>query len=104
MLAVAGGAASAGGSPEAAAAAAVPQWKLAEFEELRAAVSSMWEQLDVPPEDVTAFLSECDLLAPYSPAVLALYQASRDGGRGCGYTAEATPTLRSPLRRTCTGD
>jgi hypothetical protein len=34
----------------------------------------MWEQLDVPAEDITAFLSECDLLAPYHPKVLEMYQ------------------------------
>lgn len=52
----------------------VPDWKLREFEDLKNAVATMWEQLDVPPEDVTAFLSECDLLAPYHPRVLAMYQ------------------------------
>lgn len=60
-----------GGADE---AASVPEWKLREFEDLRNAVATMWEQLDVPPEDVTAFLSECDLLAPFSPAVLGMYQ------------------------------
>jgi hypothetical protein len=55
-------------------ASSVPEWKLREFEDLRNAVATMWEQLDVPPEDVTAFLSECDLLAPFSPAVLGMYQ------------------------------
>ena len=63
----------AGGEGEAAAAAAVPEWKLREFEDLRAAVSSLWESLDVPAEDVTAFLSEVDLLAPFSPTVLDMY-------------------------------
>lgn len=53
---------------------AVPDWKLREFADLRNAVASMWEQLDVPAEDVAAFLSECDLLAPFSPAVLSMYQ------------------------------
>lgn len=52
----------------------VPDWKLREFADLRNAVASMWEQLDVPAEDVAAFLSECDLLAPFSPAVLSMYQ------------------------------
>lgn len=51
----------------------VPDWKLREFEGLKAAVASLWEQLEVPAEDVTAFLSECDLLAPYSPSVHAMY-------------------------------
>ena len=51
----------------------VPEWKLREFEELRNAVATMWEQLDVPAEDVTAFLSEADLLAPYHPKVLDMY-------------------------------
>ncbi len=46
---------------------AVPEWKLREFEDLKSAVAGLWEQLDVPAEDVTAFLSEADLLAPYSP-------------------------------------
>jgi hypothetical protein len=46
---------------------AVPEWKLREFEDLKGAVAGLWEQLDVPAEDVTAFLSEADLLAPYSP-------------------------------------
>ena len=49
--------------------AGVPEWKLREFEDLKAAVSGMWEGLDVPAEDVTAFLSEVDLLAPFSPKV-----------------------------------
>jgi hypothetical protein len=53
---------------------AVPEWKLREFEDLRNAVATMWEQLDVPAEEVTAFLSECDLLAPFSPRVLEMYQ------------------------------
>jgi hypothetical protein len=44
----------------------VPEWKLREFEDLKSAVASMWEQLDVPAEEVTAFLSEADLMAPYS--------------------------------------
>ena len=52
----------------------VPEWKLREFADLRNAVASMWETLDIPPEDVTAFLSECDLLAPYHPKVLEMYQ------------------------------
>jgi RhoGEF domain len=52
----------------------VPEWKLREFEDLRNAVATMWEQLDVPAEDITAFLSECDLLAPYHPKVLEMYQ------------------------------
>ena len=89
VLTVAGGgsapASGSGGSASPSdSAAVVPQWKIAEFEELRSAVSSMWEQLDVPPEDVTAFLSECDLLAPFSPAVLALYQvrSTMGGHRG----------------------
>ncbi len=45
----------------------VPEWKLREFEDLKAAVAGLWEQLDVPAEDITAFLSEADLMAPYSP-------------------------------------
>jgi hypothetical protein len=45
----------------------VPEWKLREFEDLKAAVAGLWEQLDVPAEDVTAFLSEADLMAPFSP-------------------------------------
>ena len=45
-----------------------------EFEELRGSVVSLWERLDVPPEDVVSFLSECDMLAPYHPKVLELYQ------------------------------
>jgi hypothetical protein len=49
------------GSPD----GSVPDWKLREFEGLKTAVASLWEQLEVPAEDVTAFLSECDLLAPY---------------------------------------
>ena len=100
VLAVAGGgggSAATPGSPEGATAAAVPQWKLTEFEELRAAVSSMWEQLDVPPEDVTAFLSECDLLAPFSPAVLALYQV-RAGERGEESATSSRPS-RPPFSR-----
>lgn len=103
VLAVAGGGSSAAtpGSPEGAAANAVPQWKLTEFEELRAAVSSMWEQLDVPPEDVTAFLSECDLLAPFSPAVLALYQVRGGERRRC--EPDSHPSLPPlPRHRTCT--
>lgn len=51
----------------------VPAWKLREFEDLKGAVCSMWEQLDVPPEDITAFLSEADLIAPFSPQVLEMY-------------------------------
>jgi hypothetical protein len=50
----------------------VPTWKLREFEDLKGAVCSMWEQLDVPPEEITAFLSEADLIAPFSPQVLDL--------------------------------
>ncbi len=30
----------------------VPDWRLREFEELKSAVASLWEQLDVPPEEV----------------------------------------------------
>ena len=52
----------------------VPPWKLREFDELKNGVAAMWEQLDVPPEEITAFLSEADLLAPFSPAVLEMYQ------------------------------
>jgi len=52
----------------------VPDWKLQEFEQLKETVCEMWEQLEVPEEDVTAFLSECDLMAPYHPKVLAMYQ------------------------------
>lgn len=52
----------------------VPPWKLREFDELKNGVAAMWEQLDVPPEEVTAFLSEADLLAPFAPAVLEMYQ------------------------------
>ena len=51
---------------------AAPQ--LREFEDLKAAVAGLWEQLDVPAEEVTAFLSEADLMAPYSPQVLEMYQ------------------------------
>lgn len=65
-----GDAADAGGDD----AEAVPDWKLQEFEQLKQTVCEMWEQLEVPEEDVTAFLSECDLMAPYHPKVLAMYQ------------------------------
>jgi hypothetical protein len=52
----------------------IPDAKLREFEELKHAVTSMWETMDIAPEDVTAFLSEADLAAPYHPAVLELYR------------------------------
>ncbi len=45
-----------------------------EFEDLKSAVAGLWEQLDVPAEEVTAFLSEADLMAPFSPQVLEMYQ------------------------------
>jgi hypothetical protein len=48
---------------------------LREFEALKGGVVSLWETLDVPADDIMAFLSECDLLAPYSPQVLQLYQS-----------------------------
>ena len=56
-----------GGARDPATAEAVPEWKLREFEDLKAAVAGLWEQLDVPAEDITSFLSEADLMAPYSP-------------------------------------
>jgi len=52
----------------------VPDSKMREFEELKHAVTSMWETMDIAPEDVTAFLSEADLAAPYHPSVLDLYR------------------------------
>jgi hypothetical protein len=58
---------SSGAAVDPVTGAPVPEWKLREFEDLKAAVASMWEQLDVPAEEVTAFLSEADLMAPYSP-------------------------------------
>ena len=60
---------------------AVPEWKLREFEDLKSAVAGLWEQLDVPAEEVTAFLSEADLMAPYSPQ-----------GASCGDTPQTPPT------------
>jgi hypothetical protein len=91
-----GGGAGGGGS----GGGEVPEWKLREFADLRNAVATMWEQLDIPPEDVTAFLSECDLLAPYHPTVLAMYQdmykvrnpnptCRRGGGGGGGGVSRA---------------
>lgn len=51
----------------------VPAWKVAEFEELKLAIIRLWDTLDIPPEEITAFLSEVDLMAPFSPQVLEMY-------------------------------
>jgi hypothetical protein len=56
----------------------------------------MWEQLDVPAEEVTAFLSECDLLAPFSPRVLEMYQdmyRRLTNAGAAAAVAAAAPTL-----------
>ena len=53
---------------------AVPEWKLREFESLKAAVSTLWEELDVPDQEIVDFLSAADLAAPYDPKVLNLYK------------------------------
>jgi hypothetical protein len=79
--------------------AGVPDWKLREFEDLRNAVATMWEQLDVPAEDITAFLSECDLLAPFSPRVLQMYQdmyRRLTNAAAAAAVAATAPALGSP--------
>lgn len=68
------GADAATGGKEGEVPSAVPAATLKEFQELKHAVTSMWETMDIAPEDVTAFLSEADLAAPYHPAVLDLYR------------------------------
>jgi len=80
-------------------AGGVPDWKLREFEDLRNAVATMWEQLDVPAEDITAFLSECDLLAPFSPRVLQMYQdmyRRLTNAAAAAAVAATAPALGSP--------
>ena len=53
---------------------------------------ALWEQLDVPAESIFSFLSECDLLAPYHPAVLDAYSEmyKRLTGRAFGAADDAT--------------
>ena len=60
--------------PAAAAQPAVDRKTMAEFEALKRTVVSMWETLPIPPEDIAAFLSEAELMAPFSPGVLELYR------------------------------
>jgi hypothetical protein len=52
----------------------VPEWKQREFEDLKRYVTDMWTRLEVPDEDVVAFLSECELVAPFNHRVLDMYR------------------------------
>lgn len=52
----------------------VPEWKLREFEELKKAVATLWEELNVPDTEMVDFLSAADMAAPYDPKVLNLYK------------------------------
>eukprot|EP01138_Halocafeteria_seosinensis_P008034 gb/GECG01008210.1/.p1 GENE.gb/GECG01008210.1/~~gb/GECG01008210.1/.p1 ORF type:complete len:867 (+),score=177.83 gb/GECG01008210.1/:1-2601(+) len=52
----------------------VPEWKLREFEGLKSAVATLWEELNVPDTEMVDFLSAADMAAPYDPKVLNLYK------------------------------
>ncbi len=52
----------------------VPEWRQREFEDLKRYVTDMWERLEVPDEDVLAFLAECEELAPFDARVLDMYR------------------------------
>lgn len=72
--AVAGAADDAGDEEDDAAGADVPEWRQREFDDLKRYVTDMWERLEVPDEDVLAFLSECEMLAPFDERVLGMYR------------------------------
>ena len=48
--------------------------KAAEMEKLNMELRALWVELKSDPDEVATFLSELDALAPYSDAVLRLYE------------------------------
>lgn len=90
-----------GGEGEGAAVAdAATPAEVAEFERLRNSITTLWEQLDMPPEDIVSFLSECDMIAPFNRRVYNLYaeyhaQLALAGGSGTGSGGAAATSASS---------